>query len=227
METLEKLIGNPSNVKTPRSLEWLQRSKSAALVWNAMRIWLGVMWLQAGVAKIWGAENPGFMHNGGAGVAGFAGHGVAAYSWWATFLHSFVVPNAGWIGVVVALSEFAIGAALALGFLTPLACAGSLLLLFTYVMSGTASVCAFYALFAIVILAMWRTSSWIGVDGLISGYRQRRAAAKLASNDEVVDVPLMKVVTPKPTTLVTTAYEPVDSDRDKVAVTAGSSRVSH
>jgi thiosulfate dehydrogenase [quinone] large subunit len=176
MENLEKLIGNPSNVRTPRSLYWLLRSKSAALVWTAMRIWLGVMWLQAGIAKIWGAENPAFMHNGGAGVAGFAGHGAAAYSWWATFLHSFVVPNAGWIAILVALAEFAIGVALAVGFLTPLACLGSLLLLFTYVMSGTASVCAFYALFAIVILATWRTSSWIGVDGLISGYRQRHAA---------------------------------------------------
>jgi thiosulfate dehydrogenase [quinone] large subunit len=143
-----------------------------------MRIWLGVMWLQAGVAKLWGAENPAFLHHNGAGVAGFASHGAAAYSWWGTFLHSFVVPNAGWIAILVAVAEFAIGAALAVGFLTPIACLGSLLLLFTYVMSGTASVCAFYALFAIVILATWRTSSWIGVDGLISGYRQRRSDAK-------------------------------------------------
>ena len=28
-------------------------------------------------------------------------------------------------------------------------------------------------LFAIVILATWRTSSWIGLDGLVAGYRQR------------------------------------------------------
>jgi thiosulfate dehydrogenase [quinone] large subunit len=223
METLEKLIGNPSNVKTPRSLEWLQRSKSAALVWNAMRVWLGVMWLQAGVAKIWGAENPAFLHNGGAGVAGFAAHGAAAYSWWATFLHSFVVPNAGWIAIVVALAEFAIGAALALGFLTPLACAGSLLLLFTYVMSGTASVCAFYALFAIVILAMWRTSSWIGVDGLISGYRQRRAA-RLSSNATVDVGPTIKVAAPQPTSFVTPSFERAEK---KVPVTTGSSRVTH
>jgi hypothetical protein len=45
-------------------------------------------------------------------------------------------------------------------------------------MSGTASVCAFYALFAIVILATWRTSGWIGVDGFISGRRQRHIALK-------------------------------------------------
>jgi uncharacterized membrane protein YphA (DoxX/SURF4 family) len=134
-----------------------------------------VMWIQAGVAKLWGAENPAFLHNNGAGVAGFASHGAPAYSWWGSFMHSFVVPNSGWIGVLVAVSEFSIGVALALGLFTRLAALGSLALLFTYVMSGTASVCAFYALFAIVILATWRTSRWIGVDGLISGYRQRRA----------------------------------------------------
>jgi hypothetical protein len=34
------------------------------------------------------------------------------------------------------------------------------------------SVCAFYALFAIVILTFWRTSSWLGIDGLVASYRQ-------------------------------------------------------
>ena len=178
MDTLTNLIGDPSGVATQRALNWLQRSKSAALVWTAMRVWLGVMWLQAGIAKVWGAENAAFLHNNGAGVAGFADHGVAAYSWWGSFLHGFVVPNAGWIALLVAFSELAIGAALVVGFLTPLACLGSLALLFTYVMSGTASVCAFYALFSIVILAMWRTSGWIGVDGLLAGLRQRRHQIK-------------------------------------------------
>ena len=139
-----------------------------------MRVWLGVMWIQAGAAKLWGAENSAFLHHDGAAVAGFAAHGVAAYSWWASFLHGFVVPNAGWIGVLIAVAEFAIGIALVAGFLTPVATLGSLALLFTYVMSGTASVCAFYALFSIVILATWRTSSWLGVDGLVMGYLQRR-----------------------------------------------------
>jgi thiosulfate dehydrogenase [quinone] large subunit len=197
MENVIGLIGNPSKVTTPRSLSWLQRSKSAALIWNAMRIWLGVMWLQAGIAKLWGAENPAFLHHNGAGVAGFAAHGVAAYSWWGSFLHSFVVPNAGWIAILVAVAEFAIGAALAVGFLTPLACLGSLLLLFTYVMSGTASVCAFYALFAIVIMAMWRTSGWIGVDGLISGRRQRhRGINGPVSNKGAPEVASDRVVLP-------------------------------
>lgn len=168
------LLDNPSELNVPRTLQWMARSKAMAVVWTAMRVWLGVMWIQAGDAKLWGKENSAFLHNGGSGVAGFAAHGVAAYSWWGTFLHHFVVPNASWIGILVALSEFVIGLALVAGFLTPLAALASLGLLFTYVMSGTASVCAWYALFAIVLLAVWRTASWLGADGLMAGYFQRR-----------------------------------------------------
>jgi thiosulfate dehydrogenase (quinone) large subunit len=166
------LIGDPAQRANLRGWEALKESKLAALAWTAMRVWLGVMWIQAGSAKLWGAESVAFLH--GAGVAGFAAHGTPAYSWWGSFLHGFVVPNATPIGVVVAVGEFAIGLALVAGLFTRVAALGSLALLFTYVMSGTASVCAFYALFAIVILVMWRTSSWIGVDGLISAWRQRR-----------------------------------------------------
>jgi len=56
-------ISNPSKLHTPSYWHWLKRSKSAALVWTAMRIWLGVMWLQAGIAKIWGNENSSFLHH--------------------------------------------------------------------------------------------------------------------------------------------------------------------
>jgi thiosulfate dehydrogenase (quinone) large subunit len=176
------LLGNPSELTVPRVLQWLARSKVMAVAWTAMRIWLGIMWIQAGVSKLWGAENPAFLHHGGAGVAGFATHGTAAYTWWHSFLTGFVVPNAGWIAVLVAVSEFVIGIALVLGLFTRLAALGSLVLLFTYVMSGTASVCGFYALLALVLLATWRTSSWIGVGGLAAGYRQRRRAQRGTDN---------------------------------------------
>jgi thiosulfate dehydrogenase (quinone) large subunit len=173
MATPIEFLGEPTARTNLNVWEWLKQSKIMAIGWTAMRIWLGVMWIQAGVAKLWGAENPGFMHHSGAAVAGFASHGTPAYTWWGSFLNSFVVPNASWIAVLVAVSELAIGIALCLGMFTRIAALGSLALLFTYVMSGTASVCAFYALFAIVILTFWRTSSWIGVDGVVGGYRQR------------------------------------------------------
>lgn len=215
MNNVIDVIGDPSAVRTPRPLYWLQRSKAAAFVWTAARVWLGVMWLQAGISKLWGAENPAFLHNGGAGVAGFASHGVAAYSWWGSFLHSFVVPNAGWIGILVALTEFAVGVCLAIGLFTPFAAIVSLALLFTYVMSGTASVCAFYAFFAIVIISMWRTSGWIGVDGLISGYRQRHHNATPTVSNAKLEVVGRKITE---RTTVTPSAAVSDVNPDVVAV---------
>jgi thiosulfate dehydrogenase [quinone] large subunit len=177
MNNVTTIFGNPTERTAPGVFAWLRESKFAAIAWLAVRVWVGCMWVQAGWSKVFGAENPYFLHNNGAGVAGFAGHGAAAYSWWASILHSFVVPNASWIAVLVAFGELAIGLGLVVGFLTRTAAVCSLLLLFTYIMSGTASVCAFYALCALIVLATWRTSTWIGVDGIISGFRQRRRNA--------------------------------------------------
>jgi thiosulfate dehydrogenase [quinone] large subunit len=191
MNQVIRIFGNPAERTTPGFVGWLRESKIASVAWLAVRVWVGIMWIQAGVAKVWGAENPAFLHNNGAGVAGFAGHGAAAYSWWGSFLHSFVVPNASWIAVIVAFGELAIGLGLAFGFLTRIAAIASLALLFTYIMSGTASVCGFYALCAIIVLATWRTSTWIGVDGLIAGWRQRR-------NRVVAPVEVAPVATARP-----------------------------
>jgi thiosulfate dehydrogenase [quinone] large subunit len=188
MNNVIAIFGNPAERTTPGVFGWLRESKVASVAWLAVRVWVGIMWIQAGVSKVWGAENPSFLHNNGAGVAGFAGHGVAAYSWWASFMHSFVVPNASWIAVIVAFGELAIGLGLAFGCLTRIAALASLALLFTYVMSGTASVCAFYALCAIIVLATWRTSSWIGVDGVIAGFKQRRHHAEPAVSVEATSV---------------------------------------
>src|ERR1700683_1141839 len=108
-------IGEPAKRTNLPVWEGLKNSKLAARAWTAMRVWLGVMWIQAGSAKIWGAEAAGFLHNNGAGVAGFAAHGTPAYSWWGSFLHGVVVPNGGGLGVLIAVAEFSIGVALVAG----------------------------------------------------------------------------------------------------------------
>jgi uncharacterized membrane protein YphA (DoxX/SURF4 family) len=62
-------------------------------------------------------------------VADLAAHAIPAHTWWGSFLHDFVVPNAGWIAILIAVAEFAIGIALVAGCFTRLAALGSLGLL--------------------------------------------------------------------------------------------------
>ena len=47
----------------------------------------------------------------------------------------------------------------------------------------------FYALLSIVILAKGRTSSWLGVDGLVVGYLQRRHKRRLPATPATGDRP--------------------------------------
>ena len=78
------VVGDPAKRTNLRAWEWVKESKLMAVGWLAMRVWLGIMWIQAGWAKLFGAENPYFLHHNGAGVAGFAAHGAPAYTWWGT-----------------------------------------------------------------------------------------------------------------------------------------------
>jgi thiosulfate dehydrogenase [quinone] large subunit len=168
------LLGNPHKVRTPGVLGQVSQSRRLAVLWAAARIWLGVEWIQAGWAKLWGAENAAFLHHDGAGVAGFAAHGAASYTWWHHFLTGFVVPNSGWIGITVSVAEFTIGVALLLGFLTPGFALAGLVLNVTYMLSGTAGVNPAYAAASILLILTWRTSGWIGCDGVTMGILQRR-----------------------------------------------------
>jgi hypothetical protein len=95
-------------------------------------------------------------------------------------------------------------------------------------MSGTASVCAFYAFFAIVILATWRTSRWIGVDGLISGYRQRHEGANSTPVRSLTVTPAPEEASSAKKSVVgVTLTTPVSTPKDDATTTkVGSVKVS-
>jgi len=159
-----------------RFSDWLYRSRSAAILWLVVRLWLGYQWLNAGYQKIWGAEKSAFWFGSGAGVKGFAtagvagstsGKGGASYGWWAGFLHNFVIPNASWIGRFISLGEILIGVALILGLITGGAAIAGLALNIIYMFTGSAGVNPMYAILSVLLILAWRNAGWFGLDGLI------------------------------------------------------------
>ena len=168
------LLGVPT--QNLRLSDWLFRSREASALWLVVRLWLGYQWLNAGYQKIWGSEHSAFWFGGGAGVKGFAtagvlgstaGKGGASYGWWAGFLHNFVIPNASWIGKLVAGGEFLIGIGLILGLFTGAAAFAGLLLNMTYMFSGSAGVNPMYALLGVLLILAWRNAGWIGLDRFV------------------------------------------------------------
>ncbi len=171
-----KLWRHNTILEEPPPAKWLFGSKEASIIWLAVRIFLGEQWVRAGVSKLWGAENPQFWHNGGAGVIGFARSGIAEsqgamaqvyYNWWVNFLRDFVIPNASWLAKLVAMSELAVGIALCLGLFTGWAAFFGIILNFTYVFSGAVSSNPVLIIGGMMLLLAWRNAGFIGVDGFL------------------------------------------------------------
>jgi thiosulfate dehydrogenase (quinone) large subunit len=189
-----------------RFADWLFRSSAASLIWLVVRLWLGYQWANAGYQKIWGSERAAFWFGGGAGVKGFAtagvlgsstGKGGASYGWWAGFLHNFVIPNASWIGKLIALGELAIGIALILGLLTGLAALAGLLLNLIYMFTGSAGVNPAYAILSMGLILAWRNAGLLGLDRFaLSSVWRRNHFARTSERDE-------RRPTPVPTPVLT------------------------
>jgi thiosulfate dehydrogenase [quinone] large subunit len=95
------------------------------------RILTGVIFVAEGVSKIRGE----FVRSGFAeSVRETAGH---AWPFWASFLRSTVLPNAGAFGWFFAIAELALGIALVLGLLTRVAAAGGMLLMVILLLGQT------------------------------------------------------------------------------------------
>ena len=165
-----KVPGHEHNL---RFADWLYRSRSASVIWLAVRVVLGYWWLNAGYQKIWGSEKAAFWNGGGVGVKGFAtagvagsaaGKGGASYGWWAGFLHNFVIPNASWIGKLIALGELAIGIALIIGLFTGLVALCGLTLNLIYMFTGSAGVNPAYAILEVPLILAWRNAGYLGLD---------------------------------------------------------------
>lgn len=159
-----------------------------AWFWLIVRVLVGAGWVAAGVSKVTGyafgirANGPPwwFMANDGAAVKTFANmainHGgaqavpgfpdwvVGAPSWYASFLQSVVVPNAGVFAYLVAFGEILVGLALIFGCFTGIAALFGLFMNINYILSGVVDPNLVTAVETLFLMAAWRISGYYGVD---------------------------------------------------------------
>lgn len=141
-----------------------------AWLWLILRIYIGRIWLEAGIGKL---QNPTWTGSqAGKSLTGFITGALAktegahpdVQGWYAWFLQNVIMPNAAFWSYVVAIGETLVGIALVLGIFTGIAAFFGVFMNANYLMAGTVSTNPIMLFIAIMLILAWRTAGWLGVD---------------------------------------------------------------
>ncbi|KQR27902.1 DoxX family protein [Deinococcus sp. Leaf326] len=154
-----------------------------AVVWLIARLYVGWLWLEAGLAKVGSPEWTGAQ--AGEGVRGFlngaiqkaGGESPDVSGWYARFLENVALPNAGLFSYLVAYGELAVGIALILGLLTGAAAFFGGVMNLAYLLAGTLSSNPLLLVAAALLVAAWRVAGWWGLDRFVLPRLTRHALA--------------------------------------------------
>jgi thiosulfate dehydrogenase (quinone) large subunit len=159
-----------------------------AWFWLLVRLSVGMGWLAAGVSKVtgyafglrpngpplWFMANNGaalkvfanmaIAHGGAQSVPGFPDWFVGAPDWYASFLHSIVVPNAGVFSYLVACGEILVGLGLIFGCFAGIAAVFGLLLNINFMLSGVMDPNLVTGAETLFLILAWRIAGYYGVD---------------------------------------------------------------
>jgi thiosulfate dehydrogenase [quinone] large subunit len=141
-----------------------------AWVWLILRLYAGYEWLAAGWEKL---HSTGWVGStAGTALTGFVkgaltettGAHPAVEGWYAAFLQSFVLPNAGVWSFIVSWGEFLVGIALILGIFTGIAAFFGGFMNVNYLFAGSVSSNPLLFVLATWIVLAWKTAGWWGLD---------------------------------------------------------------
>lgn len=148
---------------------FLFNSTKSAIIWLIIRLYLGYVWLKAGIGKFGADAWTG--DNAGAAIRGFvngalakAESGADVTGWYAAFLENFVLPNAKVFSYMVVFGEIAVGLGLILGLLTGIAAFFGALMNVSFLFAGTLSSNPLLFILATWIVLAWKVAGWYGLD---------------------------------------------------------------
>lgn len=152
-------------------------------LWLLVRLYVGWLWLEAGLGKVGSPEWTGAQ--AGEGVRGFlrgaiekaSGDSPDVSGWYARFLENVALPNAELFSYAVAYGELAVGIALILGLLTGAAAFFGGVMNLAYLLAGTLSSNPLLLVGAALLVAAWRVAGWWGLDRFVLPRLTRHALA--------------------------------------------------
>ena len=157
-------------LETPAFINLIFSDKRFSILWLAVRIWLGIEWIQSGLPKL---SNPAWMQTGVA-LKGFwtnaiqvpaEGRPPIAYAWYREFIQTLLDAQAyTWFAKFVAISEVMFGVLLIAGVFVGLTAFFSGFLNWNFIMAGSASVNGVFFGLAVLLVLAWKIAGYLGVD---------------------------------------------------------------
>ncbi|MFD2629721.1 DoxX family protein [Oceanobacillus kapialis] len=144
-------------------IKLIRNSSIAAGILTFLRVYLGYQWLTGGWGKITGGgfDATGFIQGA---ISSAGGDHPAVQGWWATFLETVALPNAGLFSFMVMWGELLVGIALILGIFTNFAALMGITMNFAFLFSGTVSTNAQMVLLTVFILVAGYNAGKFGLD---------------------------------------------------------------
>jgi thiosulfate dehydrogenase [quinone] large subunit len=141
-----------------------------APVWLVVRVYLGYLWLDAGIGKV--MEGGWIGAGAGGAVKGFAqgaiqqttGAHPQVTGWYAGFLQHVVIPNAALFSYMVTFGEILVGVALILGLFTGIAAFFGGFMNASYIFAGVAGANPLMFILATWLVLAWRVAGYWGLD---------------------------------------------------------------
>jgi len=167
-----------TQIPEPRLSRVLFADTRFAFLWLVVRLYVGWIWLEAGLEKV---QNPAWTGStAGVAMKGFimgaiakaSGEHPAVQDWYAGFLNSVVVPNISVFSYLVAYGELLVGIALILGIFTGIAAFFGAFMNMNFLLAGTVSTNPILFLFELFLILAWRVAGWWGLDRYLLPFSQ-------------------------------------------------------
>lgn len=148
-------------------------NRASAPLWFVVRLYVGYVWITAGIGKV---MNPIWFGSGaGGGIKGFvtgalsktAGAHPDVQMWYASFLNNAVLPYPLAWSHAIALGEVLVGLGLIVGAVTGIAAFFGLFMNLNFMLAGTVSINPILFTLSIGLVLAWRVAGYWGLDRFI------------------------------------------------------------
>ncbi len=169
-----KYLTERKTIQDPPIARFLFGDTRMALVWFALRLYIGYDWIEAASHKV---TDPGWVDTGkslqafwvkAATIPAPPAKPAVTFDWYRGFLQLLIDSgSSSWFGKVIAYGELLVGIALVAGAFVGVAAVAGAFMNMNFMLAGSASSNPILFLGAALLILAWKTAGYIGLDSIL------------------------------------------------------------